>query len=124
MRPLLTALALLVPLLAGCSGGEEGPAAPLEATPTTGILRGVVVDAAIRPLAGVRITVPQPDGTERNATTPEDGGFAFDGLAPGAYVVHARRLGYLDASVSTNVTAGVAEPEAVRLQMLDDVLNA
>jgi hypothetical protein len=119
----LPALALLAALLAGCAADEAGPEAPPEATPTTGILRGVVVDAAIRPLAGVAVLVPVPDGAARNSTTGEDGGFAFDGLAPGAYVVTARKAGYLDASVAANVTAGVAEPQAVRLQMEEDALN-
>jgi hypothetical protein len=124
VRTLLLALALLAPLLAGCAG-KDHPAEPaLQATPTTGILRGVVVDAAIRPLKGVHVAVPQADGSTLNSTTGDDGGFAFGDLPPGAYVVRAHKLGYLDASLAANVTAGVAEPEAVRLQMLDDVLNA
>src|SRR5688572_24479115 len=104
MRPVLLALALLAPLLAGCSGGGDEPAGPdeVQATPTTGILRGVVVDAAIRPMAGVKVSVPVPDGSVRNSTTVDDGAFAFAGLEPGAYVVRAQKLGYLDASVSVN----------------------
>lgn len=124
MRAALLAVALLAPLLAGCAGKDKGPGPALEATPTTGILKGVVVDAAIRPLAGVHISVPRPDGSLLNSTTVEDGAFAFDGLEPGAYVVRAHKLGYLDASLSANVTAGDADPEGLRLQLLDDVLNA
>jgi hypothetical protein len=119
-------LALMAALMAGCVGTAKDKLSEdaLQATPTTGILRGVVVDAAIRPLAGVHIAVPQADGSVRNATTVEDGAFAFDGLQPGAYVVRAHRLGFLDTFVAANVTAGVADPDAVRLQMADDVLNA
>lgn len=122
MRVLLVAALALVPLLAGCS--DEGAAEPeVVATATTGILRGVVVDEAIRPLAGVRIRLPVADGGQRNSTTADDGAFAFDGLQPGAYIVHATKLGFLDASVSANVTAGLDTPGNVRLQMLIDVLN-
>lgn len=124
MRALLLAAALLAPLLAGCAGGEGDGPLPVQATPTTGVLRGVVVDEAIRPLAGANVTVPQADGTARNATTGGDGAFAFDGLQPGGYVVRVRKLGYLDAAVSANVTAGVDEPEAVRIVLGADVLNA
>jgi hypothetical protein len=124
MRTLLAAALALLPLLAGCSGGDGGPEAPLEATATTGILKGVVVDEAIRPLLGVRITVPLADGTLLNSTTEADGAFAFDELAPGGYVVQVRKLGYLDAAVAANVTAGEAEPAGLRIQMLADVLNS
>ncbi|HJQ93961.1 MAG TPA: carboxypeptidase-like regulatory domain-containing protein, partial [Candidatus Thermoplasmatota archaeon] len=124
MRTLLAAALAVLPLLAGCSSGDGGPAEPIEATATTGILKGVVVDEAIRPLLGVRITVPMADGTTLNSTTAADGAFAFGDLPPGGYVVQARKLGYLDAALAANVTAGEAEPAGLRLQMLADVLNA
>lgn len=124
MRILLVAAVVLLPLLAGCSGGKQDAAAPLEATATTGLLRGVVVDEAIRPLRGVRITVPQPDGTVLNSTTAEDGAFAFGDLVPGGYIVQASKLGYLDTALAANVTAGDGDPDGLRVQMRADVLNA
>src|SRR5687768_18580677 len=58
--------ALILTALAGCSGGDGGKPAPIEddtdfqdldlaATATTGIIRGLVVDEAIRPLGGAKI---------------------------------------------------------------------
>jgi hypothetical protein len=125
MRAFLVAVLALSALLAGCAGGGgKADDAQVQATATTGVIRGVVVDEAIRPLAGVKILIPLSDGTELNHTTAADGAFAFDQLQPGAYVVHARKLGFLDASVATNVTAGVDVPENVRVQLLADVLNS
>lgn len=126
LRAVLTlALAVVLPLLAGCSGTGGGGAADaeVEATATTGVLRGVVVDEAIRPLLGVNVTVPMADGTTISRMTADDGLFAFDGLPPGPYVVNARKLGFLDASVAANVTAGVDVPDSVRVLMPADVLN-
>ncbi|MFA5944222.1 MAG: carboxypeptidase-like regulatory domain-containing protein, partial [Candidatus Thermoplasmatota archaeon] len=124
MRTLLVLAGLLLAVLAGCAGREPDSAPPLEATATTGLLRGVVVDEAIRPLLGVRITVPLSDGSVLNATTAEDGAFAFGDLQPGGYLVQARKLGFLDAALAANVTAGEGDPAGLRLQMLADVLNA
>src|ERR1051326_5321282 len=90
-------LALLAAaVLAGCSGSGKAPAATLQATPTTGILRGVVVDEAIRPLEGARVTVPLAAGGDVNATTKADGAFAFDQLPPGGYVVRVHKTAFLD----------------------------
>lgn len=111
----LATLALLLPL-AGCAQpdpSQDGQAA--QATPTTGILHGVVVDAAIRPLANVSVAIALVDGGERSQVTTDDGSWRFGDLAPGAYVVRAQRLGYFDAQVSANVTAGVDDPDGVRI---------
>ncbi len=119
----LAAFALLFPL-AGCanpSGAEAVQA--VQATPTTGILHGVVVDAAIRPLANVTVAIGLADGTERSQGTLDDGAGRFGDRAPGAYVVRAHRLGYFDAQVWANVTAGRDDPEGVRVVLDADAAS-
>ncbi len=122
LRPLL-ALALLTTLLAGCSGGKpDDPAADLtadlglEATSTTGVIRGVVVDQAIAPVAGVLLTLQGG----QNATSNEAGAFGFQGLEPGTYFVTASKAGFADVQESVDVVAGVAEPPVVKVQLLAD----
>jgi hypothetical protein len=125
----LVVLPLVTALLAGCSGGEDA-AAPeqefldlgLEATPTTGIIRGIVVDEAIRPLGNVQIAL-RGSGQQRDSTTNPDGFFGFDGLPPGSYVLEASKLGYFAAQTSTEVVAAVAEPPIVKLLLAPDVAN-
>jgi hypothetical protein len=121
------AVALL--LLAGCSGGpSKDPVKDadftdlgLDATATTGVIRGVVVDDAVRPLAGVAVTARGGDGgAEQAATTTAEGTFGFDGLAPGTYFVKASKAGFRDAQQSVDVVAGVAEPPIVKVQIAPD----
>ena len=106
-------------LVAGCADGgaavEEGPdfsGLGLAASDTTGIIRGIVVDDAIRPVAGANVTVT-PGGL--TAKTTEAGTFGFDGLAAGTYFLAVERFGYTSAQTSTEVVAGVAEPPIVRV---------
>ena len=117
-------LALASTFLAGCSGGDaSGSAADptedlgLEATKTTGVIRGVVVDQAIAPLAGVVVSLSGGG----NATTNADGAFGFDGLEPGTYFLTAHKPGFADVQQSADVEAGVAEPPIVKVQMVADV---
>ncbi|HJQ93959.1 MAG TPA: carboxypeptidase-like regulatory domain-containing protein [Candidatus Thermoplasmatota archaeon] len=128
---LLTAT-LLATVLAGCTGGGEG-ADPgeevqadfddldLEATATTGVIRGIVVDEAIRPLGGADVGTSLPDGAgERNATSSADGAFGFDGLPPGTYFLTVRKAGFLTQQASTEVVAGVSEPPVVKVLLTAD----
>ena len=71
------ALLALLPLLAGCS---QAPAPPAE---VPGLLvEGVVVDAALAPVADARVIV-QGSNASANATTDASGWFAFE-APPGA----------------------------------------
>ena len=125
----ILALAILATALAGCSGGDGGAPAPsdgpsaeqlgLQATESTGLIRGVVVDDAIRPLANVTVTVKGSE--ERQQRTDASGAFGFDGLDPGTYFLTASKLGYFDAQQSAEVVAGVTDPPAVKIQLAVDV---
>lgn len=99
-------------LLAGCSaGGDSEVPGAVEPSEARGVVRGVVVDAAVQPLAGARVDLV---GTTQNVTTSEAGAFSFLDLEPGTYVVRVAREGYQDAQTTTEVKAGV-EPPVVRV---------
>jgi hypothetical protein len=112
------ALALVL-LLAGCSGGGGGAGGDDDGTPGlavdagTGALQGVVVDDAIRPIAGAAVAVSGP--AERSATTDAEGRFAFDRLAPGSYIVKGSHPIFASAQTTAEVVAGDADPPLVRL---------
>jgi Carboxypeptidase regulatory-like domain len=120
----------LVLALAGCTeAAEPGPTTDqafsgLDLTPTssTGIIRGVVVDEAIRPLAGVRVELTGPQTASTTSTA--DGLFGFEGLAPGDYFLAASRDGYQAVQQGATVVAGVADPPIVRLLMPADPTTA
>jgi hypothetical protein len=125
---ILLAIALLATTLAGCSGGdpEAKPEVPvdfdpleLEATETTGVIRGIVVDEAIRPIGNVSIVLRGGPSELTTTSTPE-GAFGFDGLEPGAYFLSASKPGHIDAQASTEVVAGVAEPPIVKILLALD----
>ena len=118
---------VLALVLAGCA--EDGSpetqeadpvdALELEATDTTGVLRGVVVDDAIRPLAGVLVEL---SGTGNGSVeTSDDGVFGFQDLPPGTYFVKASRIGYFGAQQTVEVVAGVDDPPVVKVMLRRDV---
>ncbi|MCA1812166.1 MAG: carboxypeptidase-like regulatory domain-containing protein [Halobacteriales archaeon] len=86
----------------------------LEATATTGVIRGVVVDEGIRPLAGVLLTATS-QGSSFTANSTSTGSFGFQGLPPGTYFVKAHKLGFRDTQVSTEVHAGVSDPHPLKV---------
>jgi hypothetical protein len=126
MNKTLLLAALLA--LSGCFGGGGGRADPddidaglddlgLKATSTTGVLRGVVVDEAIKPLLGVAVGV-RSGTTNRSATTNADGLFGLDGLEPGEYFITATRENFTTTQAGpVAVVAGESEPDAVRITM-------
>lgn len=101
--------------LAGCS---DAPAAAADGTPPpAGLGRtcGVIVDDAIRPLSGVKVTVTLPDGSGREQTTDDDGFFCFE-LPPGTYRLQATHPSYTDVQGQLVVEEG-AEGPLVKLQL-------
>ncbi|HUR61554.1 MAG TPA: carboxypeptidase-like regulatory domain-containing protein [Candidatus Thermoplasmatota archaeon] len=112
-------LFLMGAILAGCastprgSGTQQDPQdASVQATATTGIIRGIVVDPAIRPLAGVSILVRPGNAT---ATTNGAGSFGVQGLAPGTYFVTASKPGFDGTQQSTEVVADRNDPLPLRI---------
>src|ERR1041385_3723032 len=112
---LAAAVLVLAAVLAGCSGSPSAPAevlvqsqpqpgaeevhssngtaaAALAPPPKTrGHIAGVVVDDAIRPIAGAKVKLP---GMDLAPTTDRDGAFGFVDLLPGPYYrSEERRVG-------------------------------
>jgi hypothetical protein len=124
----LAASGLLSLTLAGCTGGG-GAAEPtptvdftdldLQATETTGVIRGIVVDTAVRPVPDVSIELRGADQT-RTTKSNADGAFGFEALPPGDYFLTANRTGFIQAQSSTQVVAGVAEPPIVKILLEAD----
>lgn len=125
MRGVALAAAFLMAatLLAGCSHAPSAPAevvvhsAPLEsevrsndtagsaavAPPppkTRGHIAGVVVDQAIRPVAGAKVHLP---GLDLTRTTDRDGAFGFVDLYPGPYFITINATGFYPAEAVLQV---------------------
>ena len=125
----LPALLLAGLLLAGCSGNDAKDTSSateptfdelgLTATSSTGVIRGVVVDDAIRPVADAKVTLAGGE-TPGEARTTDQGTFGFDGLAPGSYFLKVTKAGFVDAQQGADVVAGVAEPDIVKVLLQAD----
>lgn len=116
LAPALAVIGLF--LVAGCSQ----PAPPTAGTDARldsgeGILRGVVVDDAIRPVADALVSLTGQESV-RNATTDAEGLFSFQGLAPGTYVVQASKPFYAAHQQAVVVQSGVGEPDLVKFQLV------
>lgn len=127
-RLLLVVLAVSAASLAGCAKEPEAEATPVEpavedlglvATEETGIVRGVAVDEAIRPIANVTIGLRGGDAP-LSTTTNEGGAFGFDGLEPGTYFLEASKVGYFTVQQSVEVVAGVADPPVAKILLKVD----
>jgi hypothetical protein len=123
MRVLACAV-ILAFVLAGCSGAADETSTSvdfsdkdLKATETTGVIRGVVVNQALAPLANATVLLV---GKQKQASTDGTGRFGFDGLAAGTYFLQAKKPGYAGSQQSAEVKAGEAEPAAIKIQLLAD----
>ncbi|HUR24643.1 MAG TPA: carboxypeptidase-like regulatory domain-containing protein [Candidatus Thermoplasmatota archaeon] len=109
------AVAVLVVLLAGCANPDKtASAGDSAAAPTSGTLAGVVVDAAIRPLAGASLVLIPGD---LNATADATGAFSFADLRFGDYTLTASLAGYLDSTTTVTVAEGDAGAVQVVLEV-------
>ncbi|HJQ93089.1 MAG TPA: carboxypeptidase-like regulatory domain-containing protein [Candidatus Thermoplasmatota archaeon] len=127
MRIVAVACLLTAFSVAGCSSPEPASAEPvadftgleLAATATTGVIRGIVVDDAIRPVAGATLVL-QTEAGPREATSTADGVFGYDDLAGGTYFIQATKPGYTSSQTSTEVVPGVAEPPVTKILLVLD----
>lgn len=123
LKPILIALALLATALAGCSDNGSGASDDVEfdddlkATSDTGLIRGVIVDGSITPIAGVTVTV---QGQETSQETDDEGRFSFGDLPGGTYFLSAEKPGYFPVQQSVEVVAGIDRPDAVKMLMEAD----
>jgi hypothetical protein len=144
MRGVALAALFLGAFLAGCSAGpnvpaevlieskppeeihsgEEAPAVFTPSAKTRGHIAGVVVDEAIRPIAGAKIRLP---GLDLARTSDRDGSFGFVDLHPGPYFIAVNATGYYDAEAVLQVSEdeftrakvilrSVPPPEPYRIQ--------
>ncbi|MEA3137222.1 MAG: outer rane receptor for ferrienterochelin and colicin, partial [Thermoplasmata archaeon] len=130
VRALLVAAVLSAALFAGCSSSGDPPKdeltpadfeeLELQATETKGLIRGVVVDDAIRPIAGATIDL-RGGSSKATSKTSEEGLFGFDQLEPGTYFLQVSRLGFRTTQVSAEVVAGVKDPPILRVLMSADL---
>jgi hypothetical protein len=127
MRVAVALIALGV-LLSGCSsdGGKEPVASDsgdfedlgVKPTDTKGVLLGVVVDDAIRPIAEAKVALQMPAGGQQEKVTDDQGRFAFGDLEPGTYFLQVSHLQYASAQTSAEVRAGEADPMVHRVQLI------
>ena len=69
------------------------------------IVTGSVVDAQLKPLAGVVVTLERDGRSQATSTTDANGAFAFRDVQPGSYLVRATFSGYPVFSKRLTVTA-------------------
>ncbi|HUR25544.1 MAG TPA: carboxypeptidase-like regulatory domain-containing protein [Candidatus Thermoplasmatota archaeon] len=101
MRPPLAVLVFLVSILAGCSGGGDGGAGPVDIPVGAGraVLSGVVVDESIRPVAGAVVDVTD-SGLE--ATTDEAGEFLLP-VPVGSHLLEVRHASFAPIQETVSV---------------------
>ena len=116
------ALGLVAALvLAGCAGGTETPTSSAanfddlkgDATETTGLIRGVVVDTSITPIPKASVSIS--GAMKRDLTADAQGRFLAEGLTPGTYLVKADSPLHHEAQTTVEVVASVDEPAITKI---------
>ncbi len=124
-KAILLALSMLLISLAGCADSapveEDDGYDGIITGPTDddrGVIRGVVVDDTIAPLAGASVAI---EGQEGKATTSnEEGRFAFANVEPGFVQLLVDMDGYGEVRMQVSVEAGVKTPAIIQVQLYPD----
>src|SRR5437764_4465068 len=82
-------------------------AAPVALAQARASLRGSVVDEAGAVILGATVTLKDASGAQKTATSNADGAYAFNGLAPGKYMIHVTAAGFATSEdAPVDVAAG------------------
>ena len=82
----------------------------------TGSLRGQVTDELGGLVVGATVTLVAADGSQKNATTNNDGVYTFNGVAPGAYTLRVVSAGFTPyETTELAINAGPRTTHDVRL---------
>src|SRR6266852_5673729 len=81
-------------------------------------LRGVTSDEFGAAIVGATVTLTDASGAAKTATTNADGAYAFTGLAPGKYKIHAIATGFaVSTDADVDVAAGRRDPVNITLKI-------
>lgn len=91
------------------------------AAQTRATLRGSVNDEVGAVIVGATVTLTDASGgAPKTATSGADGGFVFNGLTPGKYMIRAEAGGFSTSeAVEVDVTAARREPIAITLKVAE-----
>ena len=109
LRKLTTCLAAFLFVVATCvTAAAQGRAT----------LRGSVNDEVGAVIVGATITLTDPSGAQKTATTGNDGTFTFTGLTPGKYLLRAEAGGFAQSDdIEVNVTTARRDPTLITLKV-------
>ena len=116
-RPARTLLILVAVVLAGCASGPAHSKSSNEVgAGDCPVIRGIVVDEAIRPLAGATIEVVGQNASVPAQTTDKSGAYTLPCLPVGSYLIRASHPLY--STVQQAVEVGdSASPPLVKIQL-------
>ncbi|HSP63501.1 MAG TPA: carboxypeptidase-like regulatory domain-containing protein, partial [Pyrinomonadaceae bacterium] len=81
-------------------------------------LRGVISDEFGAAIVGATVTLTDASGTAKTSTTNADGAYAFTGLAPGKYSIHAIATGFaVSTDADVDLAAGRRDPVNITLKI-------
>lgn len=124
--PAAVAAAVLACLvLAGCAGSPEAKSGPEAPPPVPGSITGVVVDEAIRPIAGALVEVLGPSAAEPglSSLTDGEGRFTLLGVDPGVHIVRASHGLYATQQQTVEVRDGAEEGVQAKFQLVRVILE-